>query len=137
MRMTTALIASCALAGLTALASADTVVLKNGPKLEGTVVNRTDQRIWVDLGPDISQLNLDAVDSVEISETGAAVEVKAETLFRTATNLPELSPREHAKRIGPAVIKVSTPSALGSGVIINPEGYAITNAHVIQGETSL
>lgn len=135
--MTTALIASCALAGLTALASADTVVLKNGTKLEGTVVKRTDQRIWVDLGPDIIQLNLDAVDSVEISESDAAVEVKAETLFRTATNLPELSPREHAKRIGPAVIKVSTPSALGSGVIINPEGYAITNAHVIQGETAL
>ena len=48
-----------------------------------------------------------------------------------------MSPREHAKRIGPAVIKVSTPGGLGSGVIINEDGSAITNAHVVQGETAL
>ena len=46
----------------------------------------------------------------------------------------ELSPEEHAKVLGPSVIKVSTPGGLGSGVIISPDGYAITNAHVVQGE---
>ena len=33
------------------------------------------------------------------------------------------------------MISIETPSGKGSGFIINPEGYAITNAHVIQGET--
>jgi serine protease Do len=51
--------------------------------------------------------------------------------------MPELSPKEHAKIIGPAVIKVSTPRGLGSGVIISRYGHAITNAHVVQGETAL
>jgi serine protease Do len=35
------------------------------------------------------------------------------------------------------VIKVSTPGGLGSGVLLNEDGFAITNAHVIQGETDL
>lgn len=116
---------------------ADTVKLRNGRTLEGTVIKRTDQRLWLDIGPTVLELTMESIDTVEIADAGGAVDVKAESLFRTATNLPELSPKEHAKRIGPAVIKVSTPSGLGSGVIINPEGYAITNAHVVQGETAL
>ncbi|HIB01601.1 MAG TPA: trypsin-like serine protease [Phycisphaerales bacterium] len=58
-------------------------------------------------------------------------------LFRTAEGLPELSPHVQAKRVGASVIKVSTPGGLGSGVLLNGEGFAITNAHVIQGETDL
>lgn len=127
----------CVAALLAGSAAADTVILKNGTRLSGEVVKRNDRQVWIDLGPDIVELNLDAVASVEISTNEASVEVEAETLYRTARNLPELSPREHAKRIGPAVIMVETPSGLGSGVIVNPEGYAITNAHVIQGETAL
>ena len=32
---------------------------------------------------------------------------------------------------------MSTPGGLGSGVIIDREGHAITNAHVVQGEQKL
>jgi serine protease Do len=42
-----------------------------------------------------------------------------------------------SSRLAPAVIKVSTPGGLGSGVILSRDGYAITNAHVVQGETNL
>jgi S1-C subfamily serine protease len=61
----------------------------------------------------------------------------SDDLFSIAQDPVELSPREHAKTIGPAVIKVGTPGGLGSGVIIDDQGYAITNAHVIQGEAAL
>ena len=35
------------------------------------------------------------------------------------------------------MISIETPSGKGSGFIINEDGYAITNAHVIQGETRI
>ena len=45
------------------------------------------------------------------------------------------SVKELVGKFGEAVISIETPSGKGSGFIINKEGYAITNAHVIQGET--
>jgi serine protease Do len=118
--------------------SADDVVLHSGARLQGTILKRTDQSLWLDVGPTVLELEMNDVAEVITEDSGAStIDVVQEDLFSTAENLPELSPREHAKRIGPAVIKVSTPGGLGSGVIINEDGSAITNAHVVQGETAL
>lgn len=116
---------------------ADTVVLRTGAEIDGVVVKRSERTVWLDIGPDIVRFSVDDIEEVRISDEDENVEVTVESLFRTATNLPELSPLEQAKRIGPSVIKVSTPRGLGSGVILNPGGHAITNAHVIQGERAL
>ena len=58
-------------------------------------------------------------------------------LYHTDEDPTELTIEQQANRVKPSVIKVQTPAGLGSGVIINEDGYAITNAHVIQGETDL
>ncbi len=128
---------AAAIALTAASALGDVVTLNSGASLHGTVIKRNDKKVWLDVGPEILEFGVDDIAEVEMDAAGAAVDLKAESLFHTASNLPELSPKEHAKRIGSAVIKVSTPSGLGSGVIINAQGYAVTNAHVIQGETTL
>ena len=118
-------------------AQADLVKLKSGASIDGTVLKRTDRRIWIDVGADVLSFEMDDVATVESSNAGAGVEVKQDAIFSTAKGLAELPPREQAKILGPAVIKVSTPGGLGSGVILSRDGYAITNAHVVQGETNL
>src|SRR5262249_47518922 len=45
--------------------------------------------------------------------------------------------KELVSTFGEAVVSIETPSAKGSGFIVNDDGYAITNAHVIQGETPI
>jgi len=114
----------------------DVVSLRSGAVLSGTILKRDDRRIWLDIGPDVIVLGADEVDHIESSVDRPHTTIR-ESLYTIIPDLPERAPREHAVRLGPAVIKVSTPRALGSGVIISEDGHAITNAHVIQGETAL
>lgn len=115
----------------------DLVVLKNGRSVEGEIVKRTDRHVWIDVGPDIFRFSMDDVEDIEHQVAEEVVAERSDALYHTAVNPPELSAREQAKRMGSTIVMVSTPGGLGSGVIINAEGYAITNAHVIQGETAL
>ncbi len=138
MTRTTVLAAVSALAAtLVAPAHADLVKLRSGSTIDGKILKQTDRAVWVDIGADVLQVDMEQVDSIDRAGAGAALKADASQMFSTAKDLPTLPPKELAKGLGPAVIKVSTPGGLGSGVIISPEGFAITNAHVIQGERSL
>jgi len=136
-RWPAAIASALAASMLASAAFADIVRLKSGASIDGTVLKRTERRIWIDVGADVLSFSMDDVASVDSTSAAANVETKQDTLFSTASGLAELPPREQAKILGPAVIKVSTPGGLGSGVILSRDGYAITNAHVVQGETNL
>ena len=115
----------------------DVVRLKEGGEVRGDIVKRDSRSIWIDVGPTVVQFDLEQVDEVVAGEGVDKTTAQSGTLFSVAVDPIELSPEEHARVLGPAVIKVSTPSGLGSGVIISPQGHAITNAHVVQRETAL
>jgi serine protease Do len=137
-RTTAILLASLTASALTLPAAADTVKLKSGAQIMGTVLNRTDRAVWVDVGSEVLRFSMDDVESVDTSaEVPTVLSTKQDSLFSIADDLPELPAKDQAKRVGPTVIKVSTPSGLGSGVIIHKDGFAITNAHVVQRETTL
>jgi serine protease Do len=123
---------------LSQVAQGDIVTLLSGSQLHGEVIKRTDNTLWIDIGPKIIQISMADIDKVAMKEEkGNTRLIDDSSLFRIAEGLPELSPHVQAKRVGASVIKVSTPGGLGSGVLLNGDGYAITNAHVVQGETHL
>ncbi|MCP4836294.1 MAG: trypsin-like serine protease [Phycisphaera sp.] len=115
----------------------DQILLKEGGEVRGEIVKRDDRGVWIDVGPTVVRFDIDQVDEIIESDGGGEVAVDSRTLYSVAVDPVERSPKEHARLIGPAVIKVSTPGGLGSGVVISPNGHAITNAHVVQKETAL
>jgi len=116
----------------------DIVQLKGGSEIHGTIIKRTAGYLWIDIGASIITIDASDIEKVEgDSIEPSTVNVDTSKLFRTSIALPDRSAKVQAQLVGASVIKVSTPGAIGSGVLLNEEGYAITNAHVIQGESDI
>lgn len=123
-----------------ALKNLDTVTLADGKTIIAPIIKESATTLWLDLGTEVIALPRSQVQSIlraQKDDSEADTAASKKDLFRTAKKLAEGTPKDLAKKIGESVIKVSTPGGLGSGFIISPDGYAITNAHVIQGETKL
>ena len=123
--------------GLGTVAQGDVIILNDGKRLQGTLVKQNDTTLWLDIGPKVIELDNNDVKDVEQETDGEEVRVVRESLFHTVQEPRELSPKLQAQRVSSSVVKVQTPGGLGSGVVINEDGYVITNAHVIQGEQNL
>lgn len=131
-------------AGLDAAQAGDfeTLTLKDGQRITGEVVAEKADSLFIDLGHDLVRIPREQIskrakgDEAEARGVAGAEAVETSGFFSTAILKP-LPVKELVAKFGEAVVSIETPSGKGSGFIINDEGYAITNAHVIEGETRI
>ena len=113
--------------------------LKGGGVLRAEVVQQRSDRIVVDLGYRILSIPAAHVESVfdvegkhdEPSQPDAAI------LYQMGVGRQARSVADNVQRCAEAVVQVTTPVGLGSGFIIHPDGYVVTNHHVVDGENRL
>ena len=112
------------------------IKLKNGGSLSGELLKETTDHIVVDLGFDI--LKIPQTDCLEVSK-GERDSLKRDVpgnpnLYHQKVNAPVQPLGSLVDRLGEAVVMIRTPIGLGSGFIIHPDGYVVTNDHVVAGE---
>jgi serine protease Do len=142
----------------TALAAhADTVQLKGQSTLTGKILVEKKDSLALDVGYTVlviprNQIQKIVRGSENAPATGAgetepspkpapvtvAVVEASNGLYRNApANAVTRTVRELVDELGEAVVQVRTPSGLGSGFILNEDGFLMTNFHVIEGETQI
>lgn len=113
------------------------ITLNEGNTISGSLVHERPASIYVDLGFTVLEIPRDSIvgiDMEKVSSTDAIPKVEQNGLFRTLNQRQTMPIGDWVDRYGEAVVLIRTPTGLGSGFIINPEGYLITNDHVIAGE---
>jgi len=121
------------------LAEDSSVRLVSGGIITGEVLKDNAEAVVVDLGFTALRIPRAAVAGVE-KITGKKVERKTlfgKGLYREGGESRNLALRDLVEKLGEAVVMVRTPTGLGSGFIIHPDGYVVTNDHVIAGERKI
>jgi serine protease Do len=124
-----------ALAGMcfSAWASPGTVHLRSGGALTGEILSERADRVVIDLGFTVITVPTEEVDRVVPLEVAEVIE-ETTALYRAAVGARAASVQENVGRVSEAVVQIRTPTGLGSGFVIHPDGFIVTNEHVVAGE---
>ncbi|MCP4219439.1 MAG: trypsin-like serine protease [bacterium] len=110
------------------------VKIKGGAFVKGEILKQTKSSLFLDIGFDV--LRIPDGEIVEIVKNDLLAPQKKEekqTIYRVEKT-ETITTAEASNHFGPAVVLVQSPAGLGSGFIVNKNGFLITNFHVIKGQ---
>jgi serine protease Do len=151
MRWKASLLLTLLFSGLS-LPAADVLHLKDDAILSGRVLAEKPDQVFLDVGYTVLAVPRSQIAKITRDEATPAsrkpkksapapVEQPASAavtgFYRTGMAATERPVRELASRLAEAVVQVRTPAGLGSGFILNEDGFLVTNFHVIENETQI
>jgi len=117
-----------------------TIQLTNDSFVEGELVKSNLGEVFVDLGFDILKIPKTSVVSMVEKQVKQSNE---KTVFHNELFVNSVGKRKEkplnmlVDELGEAVVLIRTPIGLGSGFLIHPDGYIVTNDHVVAGERQI
>ncbi len=120
--------------------SAEEIHLTEQKALTGDVIKETEQHLFVDLGFDLIKVPTSHVIKRVVTTANKeqlTYQKESGSLYSQKENAQTNTIEALVSTVGKATVQIQAPTSLGSGFIISPEGYVITNNHVISGENEL
>ncbi len=114
------------------------LLLKSGGSVSGLEIKRNAQYHFIDLGFDVLRVPVADCAKVErIDSKAVSVSQSSPHLYREKANGLSRGLKDLVDELGEAVVMIRTPIGLGSGFLIHPDGYVVTNDHVVAGERKI
>ncbi len=110
--------------------------LSDGGRVAGELLKRDARQIVIMVGGQVMTFETGRVQEVKGAAKGAAVGEPGQRLYSTERRQAR-DVQALVDELGQAIVVVKTPSGLGTGWFVNPEGYLVTNHHVVAGERTI
>ena len=114
--------------------------LANDTSVTGNLVKEGAGEVFIDLGFDIIKIPKTAIIQIEdqkVNQSNKERTFKNQLYVESQGKRKLSSLRNLVDELGEAVVLIRTPIGLGSGFLIHPDGYIVTNDHVVAGERQI